>query len=113
MMTPIWIFGREALSQDVIDNIKINKGDSIIFSPYLMHRNKNYWSHSTNFNPDRKEFEQAYDLHKFAYMPFGGGPCLCIGNNFAMMEIQILIITLLQTFAFELNDKKFLTCINH
>ena len=107
MMTPIWILGREALSQDVIDNIKICKGDSIIFSPYLIHRHENYWSDPTNFNPDRKEFEEGYDLHKFAYMPFGGGPRLCVGSNFAMMEIQILIITLLQTFKFELKDKTF------
>ena len=72
-----------------------------------MHRNEKYWSDPTDFNPDRKEFEEGYDLHKFAYMPFGGGPRLCIGNNFALMEIQILIITLLQTFTFELKDKTF------
>lgn len=92
MVSPIWILGREALADDNIDGYSIKKGDSIIFSPYLVHRNDKFWEQAKTFNPDR--FITSNKRHTFCYFPFGGGPRLCVGNSFAMMELQVLLASI-------------------
>lgn len=95
LKTPIWILGREALGPDELSGYKIEQGDSIIFSPYMVHRHPEFWNDPEGFNPDR--FDDAEnDRHKFAYFPFGGGPRLCVGHHFAMVELKIIIGLMLQ-----------------
>lgn len=105
VVSPIWILGREALADDSIGGYPIKKGDSIIFSPYLVHRNESYWHKPLDFNPDR--FEKRVESHPFSYFPFGGGPRLCIGNNFAMMELQVLLVTIYQNIDVTMLNKAF------
>ncbi len=88
LRTPIWIMGREALKADQLDAYSIQAGDSIIFSPYMVHQHKAFWEDPEQFDPERFNREQA---HAFAYFPFGGGPRVCIGNHFAMAELKIII----------------------
>lgn len=88
LKTPIWILGREALGKDQLGGYSIQPGDSIIFSPYMVHRHMEFWMDTDEFNPDRFKEDQS---HRFAYFPFGGGPRVCIGNHFAMAELKIII----------------------
>ncbi len=92
--SPAWTIGREVIKDDVIDGYAIRKGESVMVSPYLLHRNKDLWCDPYTFNPDR--FDQELP-HKFAYFPFGGGPKLCIGMSLATMEMQIILYYVLQS----------------
>ena len=67
---------------------------------YIVHRHPDYWEEPDKFKPERFNDENAKSIKKFAYFPFGGGPRLCIGNSFAMMEMQLVIATLAQRFKF-------------
>ncbi|MCB0000541.1 MAG: cytochrome P450, partial [Anaerolineales bacterium] len=61
-----------------------------------LHRDPRYWDHPEQFNPDRFAPEQAKNRHHFAFIPFLGGPKKCIGDSFAMMEMQLVVPTILQ-----------------
>src|SRR5262249_28479258 len=78
------------------------KGTWIIISPYAIHRRPDYFPDPDRFDPDRWAPEAEKHLPRYAYMPFGGRPRICIGNHFAMMEGQIILATLAQRAGFEL-----------
>jgi len=105
MFSPIWIMGREALIPGKLGEYLIKRGDSIIFSSFLIHRHPRYWQKPEEFNPDRFSHDEGMKQHKYAYFPFGGGPRLCIGNSFAMMEMQVLLSEIAGRFRFQLVDK--------
>lgn len=88
--SPIWVLGREATKDVDFSDFKLNKGESVIFSPYMLHHHKDYWENPDEFNPDRFKGKVNDD----AYLPFGAGPRQCIGNNFAIMELKVLLIYL-------------------
>lgn len=100
MVSPVWVLGREALADDQLGRFDVKKGQSIIFSPYLVHRHPDYWESPEAFKPERFTPEREAKMHKFAYFPFGGGPRLCIGASFAMMEMQIILSLLIKNFDF-------------
>lgn len=99
---PAWILGRTAIADDIIEGQKVKKGDNIIISPYQMHRSKDFWENPNEFNPDRFTPEKMKDMHKFLYFPFGGGPRFCIGNNFALMEMQLIFAMIGQKYKLNL-----------
>jgi cytochrome P450 len=98
LYTPIWIFAREPLADDNIDGYHIPAGTSILISPYVTHHDPAIWPDPDTFDPDRFLPEQVSQRHRFAYYPFGGGPHLCIGQTFAMMEAKIALATIFQTY---------------
>lgn len=76
-------------------------GNSLInVCPYLTHRHKDFWTDPELFKPERFLAEKQKDRHPYAYTPFGKGPRACIGENFAMVETQLILIPLIQTFEF-------------
>ncbi len=95
MFAPVWILSREANDADQLGDYMIHPGDRIIFSPYMVHRHPDFWDNPDQFIPERFDKLPA---HKFAYFPFGGGPRVCIGEHFALMEINILLVTILKNF---------------
>lgn len=97
---PAWTIGRRPLEDDVIDGYPIKKGQNILMMAYHVHRHPDYWEQPDKFMPERFSDENVKNIKKFAYFPFGGGPRLCIGNSFAMMEMQLVIATLAQRFKF-------------
>ena len=94
LSTPAWAVGREAIEDDVIDGFQIKKGQTVIASPYLLHRNPDLWPDPERFDPDRFDHPPK---HKFAYFPFGGGPKLCIGMGLALMEMQVILYHILKS----------------
>jgi cytochrome P450 len=96
---PAWIVGRKALEDDVIHGFAVPKGYNVIVSTYLIHRHPDFWENPDKFDPDRFLPERVNpEQHKYAYFPFGGGPRMCIGNSFALMEMTILLALILQKF---------------
>ncbi|MBK8489410.1 MAG: cytochrome P450 [Saprospirales bacterium] len=102
LFPPAHAFGRIAMADDAIMGYRIPKGSSVFFSVYGLHRNPDYWPDPERFDPNRFAPGKEKERPKLAYMPFGAGPRMCIGNHFALVEIQLLLVLLLQRFSFEL-----------
>ena len=95
MFAPVWILSREAIGSDKFGSYDIHKGDRIIFSPYIVHRHEDFWDYPEEFIPERFENDIP---HRYAYFPFGGGPRICVGQHFALMEMTILLVNILKHF---------------
>ena len=106
---PVWGVGREALEDCDIGGYLVPKGMQISISQWLVHRDKRFFEDAKTFRPERwvEGFEKS--LPKYAYFPFGGGPRLCIGNNFAMMEAVLLLATLAQGYSLGLTHPQEVT----
>ncbi len=96
---PPWIIGREAREAVQFDGFKIAKGTQILISSWVVHKDPRWWDKPLEFRPER--WLNAPERPRFAYLPFGGGPRVCIGNHFAMMEAMLILSTLLQRSALE------------
>ena len=103
---PAWLVDREAINDDEVDGIKIKKGIPISCLIYSMHRHSDFWENPNDFDPERFSSENKKKHVPFSYIPFGGGPRLCIGNNFAMMEMQLIIAMIFNKYSFELIQDK-------
>ncbi|MCB9009196.1 MAG: cytochrome P450 [Ardenticatenaceae bacterium] len=100
---PAWILnGRTALEDTEIGGYTIPKGSTIFISPFVMHHLPQYFDEPEAFKPERFTAEFEKSLPKYAYMPFGGGTRVCIGNAFAMMEAQLILAAIAQRFRLEL-----------
>lgn len=99
---PAWITDRVALTEDHSGSLDIAKGTVMGLFIYGLHRNPKYWYEPEAFRPERMAPERKKARHPMAYLPFGGGPRLCIGNHFAMLEMQLLLVELLSRFELEL-----------
>src|SRR5439155_3876722 len=99
---PAWILGRRALAEDRLGDQVIPAGSVVALCPYTMHRNPAFWDEPEEFRPERFTRDRAAARPPFAYFPFGGGPRLCIGHNFALLESQLITATLAQRFRVEL-----------
>jgi cytochrome P450 len=102
---PAWAMGREALAPVEIAGFSFPKGAEFVISPWVMHRDPRFFNAPETFQPERWENDLARRLPKFAYLPFGGGPRICIGNRFAMMEAKLALATIARRFRFELDPE--------
>ena len=101
---PAWIIVREASKDDVIGGFRIKKGDKVFASPYVMHHSDKYWVDAETFDPERFRGDKLKALPRYAYFPFGGGARLCVGINFAMMEMQLIIAQICSQYDFTISD---------
>jgi cytochrome P450 len=98
---PAWLIGREALYDCEIGEYAVPAGTTIYMSPWVIHRSSSYFEEPEEFQPGRWRGDLAKQLPRFAYFPFGGGPRVCIGNRFAMMESVLVFATMVQQFRIE------------
>ncbi|KLK90811.1 cytochrome P450 [Microvirga vignae] len=98
---PAYAIGREALADCEIAGYHVPAGTTIYVSPWVMHRDSRWFDDPQAFQPARWAGNLAKELPRFAYMPFGGGPRICIGNRFAMMEAVLILATVAQQFRLE------------
>lgn len=102
LFPPVWGISRTAIAKDTFNGISINKNDVIFCTIYNAHHREDLYEHASTFNPDRFAADKVKTMPKMSYLPFGGGPRLCIGNMFALMEMQLILVGLLQRFNFTL-----------
>jgi cytochrome P450 len=93
------ISNRGALEADEICGVKIPKGAQVSVMPWVLHRHRTLWEEPERFDPERFSPERSKARHRFAYLPFGGGPRVCIGMALAMTEAQLMLATLAQKFS--------------
>ena len=93
---PVWLTNRNAVQDDEIGGYRIAAGAVVGVAPYVTHRLPKFWPDPERFDPTRFTPENSASRPRFAYIPFGGGPRQCIGNNFALAEAQLIFATLVQ-----------------
>ena len=99
---PVYAFSRRALRDVEIDGYRIPKDWVVLLAPYTLHRREEYFPEPEKFDPERFTPERERQLPRYAYLPFGAGPRICIGMYFAMMEGHLLLATLVQRVSFSL-----------
>lgn len=99
---PAWTIGREATDDIELRDHRIAKGTQIMISQWVVHRDPRWFPNPEGFDPDRWLPERSEGLPRYAYFPFGGGPRVCIGNHFAMMEAALALATIVQRHRIEL-----------
>lgn len=102
LFPPAWSMDRVALESFEIDGYPISKGDLVIPFIYGLHHNQKYWPEPEKFKPERFSLTAQKKQVPYAYVPFGGGPRLCIGIQFAIMEMQLTLAILINEFKFTL-----------
>ncbi|HYU73110.1 MAG TPA: cytochrome P450 [Ktedonobacteraceae bacterium] len=102
LFPPAYGFARQAVRPVTIGNYHLAAGTLIAISPYAMHRRPDYFPEPERFDPERFTSEAEQRLPRHAYIPFGGGPRICIGNSFALMEGHLVLATLAQHVNFAL-----------
>jgi len=99
---PAWVTGREIAKDLTIGGRPLAKGTQVIVSQWVVHRDPRWWPNPEAFDPDRFEPEKVKARPRFSYFPFGGGPRVCVGNHFAMMEAILMLAIVMQRFEVEL-----------
>ena len=90
---PAWVFDRSPRHDLLLGGYAIPKGANILFSPWVVHREPVLWEAPDEFRPER--FIDGVTPRRGAYIPFGDGPRLCVGNRFAEAEIALVLATML------------------
>ncbi|ALW78463.1 cytochrome P450 [Campylobacter jejuni] len=97
---PVGFFAREAKKDAQVRDKLIKKGSGVVIAPWLIHRHEEFWTNPHGFNPSRFEGEYKKD----AYLPFGVGERICIGQGFAMQEAILILANILKTYKLELEE---------
>ena len=84
--------------------MNIKKGTYIRFPYYVIHHNPEFWPEPELFKPERFLKENAHNIVPYSWVPFGSGPRACIGERFAMVEMKIAMVKLLQKFTPALDE---------
>lgn len=102
---PAFVIVRRALGDDVTADIPVPKGSLVLISPWVLHRHRRLWSRPTQFDPARF-LPGASPPRRFAYLPFGAGPRVCVGAPFALTELVLVTATLVKAFAIGLQTDR-------
>ena len=96
---PFWFENRNAKSDVELGGVTIPKGSLILFSRYTLHRHPDFWSDPERFDPNRHDPSAPENARTtYAQVPFGGGPRICIGVNFAVMELLVIVASLVRRY---------------
>ncbi|HEY1377996.1 MAG TPA: cytochrome P450 [Gemmataceae bacterium] len=101
---PAYVLGREAIRDTSVGGHHVPKGWTVFMAQSVLHRDPRWWREPDRFRPERWLDGSTKNLPKFAYFPFGGGPRICIGNTFAMMETVVVLAEVARRFHFERTD---------
>jgi len=99
---PVWVMGRRTVSGYKVGKYYVPARAIILLSQYVIHHDERYYPEPEKFDPDRWTPEARATRPKYAYFPFGGGPRMCVGEQFAWMEGILLIATLAQKWKMRL-----------
>jgi cytochrome P450 len=96
----VWIIGRRAIEDDVIGGHGIQRGTTVVIPIHHIHHDPRWWPDPETFDPGRF-LQGAKDRPRSAYLPFGGGRSVCIGQSFALMEMALIAAIMSQRFTFD------------
>lgn len=100
---PAWVTDRQSAIDDEVKGHQIPKGTMVVLAIYALHHDAKFWDEPEVFEPERFAPENRKQMSgNYSYLPFGGGPRLCIGNSFAMMEMQLVIAHYLRKYCVQL-----------
>lgn len=99
---PAWSFARQPLENVELGGYTIPARSTVVISSYVIHRDPRFFPDPERFDPERFAPHNEEQIHKYAYLPFGGGPRICIGNNFAMMEAKLILASIAQRYRLRL-----------
>jgi cytochrome P450 len=102
ILPPVYTIGREAIEDCEIGGFRVPRKTTILMSQWVVHRDPRWFTEPEKFQPERWLGDLQNRLPKFAYFPFGGGPRLCVGNTFALMETALVLATIAQRYRFTL-----------
>lgn len=102
---PAYLIAREALGPDTIAGTPIRAGAVILIAPWLLHRHEKHWTNPHAFMPERF-MPGAPVPDRFAYLPFGVGPRVCIGAQFALTEATLALAKIVANYRVELVDRR-------
>lgn len=99
---PIWAVSRQVVADDEVGGFHLPANSTVMLSPFVTHRHPDIWPEPDVFDPERFSPERVAARPKCAYFPFLGGPHQCIGNEFAMLEMRLIVALVMQRFHLEL-----------
>ena len=99
---PIPAISRVAIADDELAGQHIRAGTMVIVAPYVVHRHRLLWDRPDTFDPRRYLGANRQNVHRYAYLPFGAGPRICLGAAFALQEASILLASTVARFALRL-----------
>lgn len=91
---PVWILPRQAQEEDVIGGLRVPAGADVLICPYTLHRHPAFWSAPEQFAPERFAPERRGERPRYAHIPFGAGPRVCIGSSLGLMEAVFTVALL-------------------
>ena len=97
---PAYAIGRQAVRACDLGGYPLPAGGTVLMSQWVMHRDPRWWEAPDEFRPERWTAAMQQKLPKHAYFPFGGGPRVCVGNTFAMVEL-VLVLAVLSRWGYE------------
>lgn len=106
---PAWLQGRQLNQAITFGNHTLPENSIVFFSQYVMHRHPAYWENPNAFQPERFAPENAQSRPRFAYFPFGAGTRQCIGKSFALMEAQLILAGIAQSYRLDLQGHQPIT----
>jgi cytochrome P450 len=92
---PVWLLSRRAVADDVVAGEPVPAGTLVCLSPWLMHRHPGFWASPEEYRPERFLPAEAAERPSHLYLPFGGGPRICLGQAFALTEATLVLATVL------------------
>lgn len=98
---PVYVFGRDTDAPVSIGGYDLPVRTNTMISPYALHRVEHVWPNALAFDPDRFTPEREAARHRYAYLPFGAGPRVCIGHHFAYLEAVLALAVMLRRFRFD------------
>lgn len=94
--------GRQAVAEDEICGHKVARGTQIFVAPWIIHHHAKLWESPDTFDPERFSPERSKGRPRFAHLPFGGGPRVCIGASLAMVEAVLILAAVAQRYRLRL-----------
>ena len=102
---PAYVIDRISIEDDTIEGLEIPKNTLLLMSVYELHRYAGFWESPSEFKPERFDAEHKKDFQEY-YYPFGAGPRMCVGNNFAMYEMVLTIAEIIKKYNVQTNLKE-------
>jgi cytochrome P450 len=99
---PVWGLTRKAVNADEIDGYAVPAGADVMICTYTLQRHPGFWPDPDEFRPERFAPSAPPPAHRYAYIPFGAGPRVCVGSHLGMMEAVLVTAMMARGFRFEL-----------